>query len=392
MVWTELRGPGDLELPSVGAAGADGVNGILSNVTLLKSGIYSVANADKGKAIDMTGDFWALTFPAAASVDGDFYALVHNADAARFKKLVIPGISGFGVTGDYWLPPKHNAVVRKTNGLWTLEKSLRWKVPRATTVSIFCNHATGSDSLNDGMVIGSPFQRLQRALEFILNECDPNGTESPTKFQIEMAAAVTSDPGIHFSPHSFHGGQGGQFARVNFGAGGGITAAGADSCVETYYGLVLQFLGGVFAAASGSIFAPDWGSKLYISGAKLGVAGTAHFFIKNGSQVELFGDLEVTGDPGLYHIVAQGGGQYRQQTWDTLINAACTVTDWVIAQKHALIDFSPAGSSFTLGTGSVTGRRGNALELGLIRSQTGTPDTFFPGSVAGTESTGGKWL
>lgn len=217
MVWTELRGPGDLELPSVGPAGAPGVNGVFSNVTLAKVALYTIANADKGKSLDLSGGFYTVTWGAASGYDDDHVTFVYNASPTRFKILSIPGITGIGVTGDYWLPPLHHAIVRKSNGVWTLFRNPRWKTPRATTFDLYCNHATGSDTLNDGMDVSSPFQSWQRGLEFILNEVDPNTTSGPTRFEINMAAGVASDEGIHFSPHSFMG-QGGQFVRTIFGA------------------------------------------------------------------------------------------------------------------------------------------------------------------------------
>lgn len=108
---TQIRGPA-VDIPSRGATGAAGSNGVFSNVRLAKVAAYTVDTTDKGKTVDLGGSsVYDLTFTATGDYATDFAVHVVNSGTTA-KRLVLTGGT------NHWLPPGDAAQVLVVGSDW----------------------------------------------------------------------------------------------------------------------------------------------------------------------------------------------------------------------------------------------------------------------------------
>lgn len=173
--------------------------------------------------------------------------------------------------------------------------------------------------------------------------------------------------------------------------GSSFNTTGVDG-LAFYFGTVIQIKNVTISSNQNCIDAA-WGSKLYILDGVIfaGSPTGSHIQITMSSHVEIDAPYGIaTAAP--YHILASDGG--------SIASGGGAVTNFLPGVNPAFSGAFVYGvnggrvlaSNWTINTNSntVTGKRWQADNLGLVQSATGAPDTFFPGSVSGSTSGGGQ--
>jgi hypothetical protein len=364
------------------ASGAFGVVG-LTNVRLAKSGAYAALNADKGKTIALGGNgFYALTFNAASGYDADFMVTVLNEDAGRAKSIALTG----GAT--FYLWPGQSILVFNQNNVWQTLGRGRWKLPASQTV--YVNASLGNDA-NDGLATGtSAMQTVQAALYLVTNNFDFLSNKAVDSIII-IQMQTNDTTGVHFGTHGLVGAVSGGDITLD-GGGFSISNAGdTDSALHFFFGTVLYLQNlTIVPGTNHAGLQAEMGAKVFLkagivfAASPSGSSGAAHMQIQTAASVEVDVNYSISGSAG-FHVFAKDGGSFvtpGAPTISVMTNIAVAIG--AIATNGGILDF--IGASYN----TVTGKRWEADNLGLVVSATGTPNTFFPGNSNGSTSGGGQ--
>lgn len=350
-----------------------------SNTRLAKTANYTVANADKGDTLALGGSaYFTLTFSAASGYDANFSVLVTNEDTARAKLLAINGLTSF------YLYPGQSVWVYNDNNTWVSTGPYRWKLSGA--VNCYVDGALGSDSTSvDGLAAGaSAFATAAYAYSIFQKNVDLSG-------QVVTCNIVTGTTTIS--------------ATQSIGGGPLVGATGPDSFVFLGAGrtstIITSSTNGVqcFAGANFSQFsvrsmtltssgtagigingqqgsAISWGDIKFNnctgSGIDIAGGGTTAYAVSAYEYAGTFGFFAISEDHGQLYL----GGANVTLTSTPVATSACYQAD-----LGGFIDFTPKPTY----TGSATGTKYNITQNAIINSNSVT----FPGSVSGTQSSGG---
>lgn len=158
-----------------------------------------------------------------------------------------------------------------------------------------------------------------------------------------------------------------------------------------YFGTVAQLKNITIASDQNGIDA-EWQSKLYIlDGVIFAGSPTAHINLTMGAHLEFDAPYGIA-TAASYHILANDGASVG--------SGGGAVTNFLPGVNPAFAGafvygvnggrVLMSGWTINLNGNTVTGKRWQADNQGLVVSASGAPNTFFPGSVNGTTSGGGQ--
>jgi hypothetical protein len=116
--------------------------------------------------------------------------------------------------------------------------------------------------------------------------------------------------------------------------------------------------------------------------------GYGHLFAQFG-RLEASGDYSIAGGSCTHHMLCQDGGTIRvtSRTITFLGNLTCSTFAYC-ERASRIIAFS---NTYNLGSYSVTGQRFQVVHNSVIQVNTSNQN-YFPGSTAGTTSSGGQYV
>jgi hypothetical protein len=180
-------------------------------------------------------------------------------------------------------------------------------------------------------------------------------------------------------------------------SGGTVTNGSSFTTASTglacFFGTVLQISNVTFLNPSSGI-SGDWGCKIYLNAGNIfgGSPAGAHISLFNEAQLHVEGDIGIISSAGTSFVQVQNKGLFEADVAANInflpgVNPSFSVLGFAYADTGAQAGFV----SLTINTNAntITGPRCNANTLGLILSNTGAPNTYFPGSSNCSTATGG---
>lgn len=173
--------------------------------------------------------------------------------------------------------------------------------------------------------------------------------------------------------------------------GSSFTVTG--SAFGCFFGSVIQLSNISFLSTANGITA-DWGCKLYLNAGNIfgGSPAATHITVVHGAQVHVEGDIGISTSAGNAFLQAQSQGVFLDDIAANLnflagVNPSFSGLAFVYADTQGQANFQ----GITIGTNgnTITGTRCTAATLGLIVSNTGAPNTYFPGNANCSTATGG---
>ena len=277
---------------------------------------------------------------------------------------------------------KGDIIVSSSGTVWTIDKTLREVLTANRTYYVA---TTGSDS-NDGLTVGTPFLTLQKAWNTLagLDLSVYAGTISVATGTYTAGINMTSMPvggsgifitGDATTPANVHLSINGSAFTINAPLPCGMTISGFKATLtgngrnfigHNSVGRVLAINiecaagGGGFGAFYGANFA---GAKIVISSTQLiSGGGSSYISAEDGGRIQFFGiTVTLTGTPAF---------------------------SWVFANSGGISKIIMGGATFS---GAATGTRYQVLQNSVLDTAGGGA-SFFPGSVAGSSTSGGQYL
>lgn len=349
----------------------------------------SVTAADNTVTLALTTPGTTLTFPAPASVatGGSFVCAVVNEHATR------PMLINANAIPPFWLYPRDAlggagaVMVVANNGAWYVIGRQRYKMPNGGGLTYHVDSVLGNDA-NDGLAsgVGAAMQTTNAAAYRIANDLDFNAGAGTATIQMHN----NDTAGFHWGPHGLTGAASGGSLTID-GGGYSISAAN-DSSIHLFFNAILEIqnIAPVPGANHAGIFLEEGATLRVRAGVDFSLgtnaAGGSYIQGLDNSSMEFDNDVTLGGQAGAF-VFMSGGASCR---FGANINLTGNFANtwFAIATNHGRVDFS--GATINLNGHTVTGKRFEADNLGLIVSRTGTPSTEFPGSIAGTTSGGGQ--
>lgn len=351
---------------------------------------YVVSSSDNGTTLGLNNNaFFSLTFPDPSGFSGNFNVTVANLDgfaSGRAKTIIL-------TNGDtFFLYPGQSIIVYLQNGAWQTIGRGRFKITNAKTLNV---DSSGSDS-NDGFTTGSANAKatVQGAFYQIANDFDYFSSVSNIPL-ITVLLATNDVTGVHFGPEGLVGAVAGGAITLDGGGHSISNGADTDAAMHMFFGAVLyiQNLTIIPGINNGGLIL-EKGAKAFLKTGNTfgpsasGAGGGAQIVIMDSGALEVDTNYSISGGAGI-HMWCHHNGTLRIPAAMTITFTANAAFTWfTIAQAGGVSDFTNA--TINLNTFTVTGKRWEADNLGLVVSNTGLPDTYFPGTVNGTTSGGGQ--
>lgn len=324
---------------------------------------------------------------------GDMRVVYNKKAAANTASFLFQdGFSGraeVGLTGDDNLHVKVSAdgttwfealIIDRTTGIVTLPLTASRTV--LTAARTYYVRTDGNDS-NTGLTnsAGGAFKTVTKALSTAFSKLDLNGFD----VTIQIVAGSYAENLSVTSPQ----------------VGAGRIILSGDTTTPANC---------TIAASGEGLYVKGAGTRVYVSGIKVTAGGFAALHADAGGQIEQLGRLEI-GAVGGHQFVAEGTGKIYA-TGAIIISGGCAGAhllstnngfiytqgaSWTITGTPTVGAFAQAGTGGVIYTfsntfsGALNGQRYNASLNGVIQSNTGGNVNYFPGSGAGSTSTGGQY-
>lgn len=253
--------------------------------------------------------------------------------------------------------------------------------------TIWVDQATGNDD-NSGLAEGQALLTIGRALNVATSFVDPSGWQLTIEIK---AGAYTNDP-----------------IFLNSGVINGVVFSATHGTV-TLSMTNASILAAVYATSGASL---TLSGNDFVLGCTSGQSSSSAIIASSGGLVSIVGNLTFHSSTNANMLATTGGrvlyalGSVNDQiTQDTprhwwvgaggQIDANGSDVTLVGTRNFstAFVDVSDGGNvhapNFTA-TGTATGKRWNVQMNGTISGVSGDPNVYFPGSVAGTQATGGQ--
>lgn len=242
---------------------------------------------------------------------------------------------------------------------------------------------TGTDAPGKGLAVGTPFQTISYAYNFIRNNYDLNGNTATiqlangTYSQAICSGKIVGDTGAAVT--------------INGSATAGAVTIAASANGQ---GLVVASGGATFNIAGVTISAGSFtgctGLLTNVGATILGGANLTFGAMPSGQHVQSSGQIQIgnyaiTGGAGS-HLIATGPGVIQVSGTNTVTGTPAFSSQFALAQNLGLV-IAAIGTTYS---GSATGNRYSATLNGVINTIGGGAN-LFPGSVAGSTSTGGQY-
>ncbi|NHV29302.1 hypothetical protein [Burkholderia sp. D-99] len=269
-----------------------------------------------------------------------------------------------------------------------LQQATRTRLTQNT--NFYVNASTGSDS-NNGLTSGAAWATITKALTVLQQNYDLAGYTATIN-----VAAGSYAPGIAIG--AFFGALASNsvqvvatgLATVTNPSGGSAACfyatAGAQFAISGPFTLVNNSNGSSCAQASG------WGSILNIgSGLTLGFSAGSHFLANAEGVLNINANYSIAnnGGAGSHYNVANGGSLNVAGGITVTIGTSIGITN-AFAFANGLSQINAVGITFS-GTSNVTGSRYTSQTNSVINTNSGGTN-YFPGSTAGSSSTGGQYV
>ena len=295
-----------------------------------------------------------------------------------------------------------------TDKFESMLKSIRVPVWLSSTLNVYVNKTTGSDTLNDGrgLKADKPFATLQAALNYIsttynLYKYNCIVSIAPGDYgrnTITLPSYATTTGTVIITGPDQNNPDAVKIGKVynNFGSyytlrdlcikpenvGSHQSAAYATNGTIDLVNTIMDISETVVSNGSLSAIETDDSGKVRIY-------ATNTLERKNGITIRV-------GTVATQSLISANGGVI-QYTADIHIEGNCTVSNAaVLAATGGLVRrtvssfVNPGRAPIVTASGTVTGKRYTATLNGIIRVGGGGPD-FFPGSEAGVTATGGQY-
>jgi len=250
---------------------------------------------------------------------------------------------------------------------------------------------TGSDSLNTGLTIGSPFLTIQHAYNYVQAAYDVNGFNVFINIAAGTYAATGSSlllangpaPGVFGNPITLLGNvsspgtvilQTTGAVTIDCAQGAKVQTQGLTMTSGTGFDTVRSESGSIFTVGQATTFGSSGGNQLVASSSGVIQAGTSPYTITGG---------------GASHLFAQTGGSINVASGNTvtLTGTPAFSTAFAIASAVGAIQSVQNTSPYS---GAATGPRYLAQINGVINTN-GGGGTYFPGGSAGSVASGGQY-
>lgn len=248
---------------------------------------------------------------------------------------------------------------------------LRWRLTQNLTLYV---SPTGSDS-NNGLTAGTAFLTMNRAWNFIQTSLDGGGF-TVTVFVANGVAGglAASGPTVGFVP-----------STIVFDGGGVATInAGGGNCFSADNGAQLTVVNFTLLGAIG-LFS-QFGGNLQFGNLNFGACSIAHIEPVNGGTISANTGYTISGGSTCHWLAQQGGFLKVQQLPITLIGTPAFSSAFA-----SVSGLSNVVCSLNTFTGPATGNRFIVSSNSLINTF-GAATTYLPGSIAGIEQTGGRYV
>lgn len=363
------------------------VQSLQGDIRIAKTANYTLANGDKAATIALGGSaFYTLTVNAATGYDADFSVAILNEDTglngttARGKLIAINGYTSFVL----W--PGQMFTLANQNNWWQFNAPGRWNAPGSVTLNV--NHASGSDTNNDGLSSGSgSFATIYNA--YLVAQTSINVGPGGTLTIQNVNETFTESPAGAFLGPSLQGGSGGGVVFIKG------NEASPTSCVWNTAGIVVND-GGVVSLRGFKMLDVSTGHNA-VTADKMGLivfanmefgafTGGAHLVTSNGGVLIYEGGTYTVSGNCNFHLFNLGGSI-------TIFSAAVSVPNALTFT--AWYDGQGSGSAGTFssttfsGTGSGAGSTGKKYSVNANASLILNGATL-PGATAGTTATGGQ--
>jgi hypothetical protein len=241
---------------------------------------------------------------------------------------------------------------------------------------------TGSDS-NDGLTSGNAFLTIQKAINVAL--------------ALDMSIySVTIDVGSGtFNEGTLLSVTGNGNARITIsGAGYASTSIVGTTYGVNVSGIVTLTLSNVDITGSSICVVSGAGATVNLAGTVQLSGGSSRLLqANNGASLNVVGayTVRINADAAYVLYAVQGGVIVSAAGATFKTTAARTVTATARAESGGLIQVTASTVTWDVSSGAVTGSRYSAVLNGVINTVTGGGASYFPGSTAGSTSTGGQY-
>lgn len=248
----------------------------------------------------------------------------------------------------------------------------------------YVNDATGSDSANDGLAVGTPFKTIQKAVD-VMSTFDNNG------FDVTINVADGTYASVNLKKIT---GSGVCYLIGNIANAsvciitGSSTAINAATAVGTYN--IRGFK--VSSSVGNGVTADGAGSNLILRRMDFGTCAKHHMACQRGASLVLEGTIH---DAGAYvrisgsaetHIVALGGSSVAVYSQPITITGTPNFSgSYVLCRLCGTLEIQ-----YSSITGAATGTRYSVSENGVCNTFSGSA-TYLPGNAAGVTNLGGQY-
>ncbi|WP_196480743.1 hypothetical protein [Burkholderia diffusa] len=242
---------------------------------------------------------------------------------------------------------------------------------------------TGSDTANTGLSASSPFATLQKAYNYLQSTYDLNGFTATIN-----VAAGTYTAGLNASG-PIAGNKTGTDGVIISGAGATINVGSSQYCFNANQGARFKIQGFTMqssGSASNAVQLTDPSSSIVVgTGNTFGAFTSGTHLNCSGGQISVQANYTISGGAAYHLLASNSGANLGYQSGLTVTVSGTPAFSQQFAASQFLGLINAAGTTFS---GSATGTRYLATINGVINTNGGGA-SFFPGSVAGSTSSGG---
>ena len=259
------------------------------------------------------------------------------------------------------------------------------QLPLQANTQFYLNSVTGNDN-NNGLTSGTAWKTLQAAFT-ALSKYYSNGFTMTLNISGSFTVSSVTQS---FCANLFN-------LILNFSAGSSITATNCpaitfQSCSVTLQGSSLFSSSGLTGSGAGIGIILDANAIVVINstGINFGVCAFSHIYVNPSAVCSLATGYTVSGSSGSHWVVV-GGTIFSTPVVgkNTItLTGPLTFTNFASASNNGNINAQSANTIFA-GT-TPTGSRYSCIGCGVIATN-GSGPNFLPGTVAGTQSSGGNY-
>lgn len=360
----------------------------LANQTLTPVSVtgtnHTFATADAAELLERSnsGTVMEDTLPGTSLgvLPARWATVIKNTDSsALYRVTVASGANLDGVSSNSVIlgPGQTCEIVSDGTNYFTVGKPVRAKLGANTSIFVA---TTGSDTANDGLTSSTPFATIQHALNTLVSGFDL------ANFDVTIQLANgTYTAGLN-AIGPLVGAQGNASLIINGNSGSPssvIVSVSGGNCFEIELGLQCTIEN--LEVTGGTGLNVETGASVVINNVVFGACTQQHVLATDFSFVGAGGNYSISGNAPIHANVQNNAVFSLGGVTVTLTGTPAFSSEFVQAVQCGSI-----ASSGTTFSGSATGNRYSAQLNGTINTSGGGA-SYFPGSVAGSTTTGGQY-